>query len=197
MKRKTNTLEELLADLGREYQKTALPRDLEGKLREASSDLRAARKRKVAITRVWVWSVGSALAAMLLIGIAFLATQKKVSLEAVVDRPYTPPGELNGSRQPEPTASQAVHRRYSPSSTKFSRRPRESEAGVVASGFLALPGSEALPPPSEVSIVRVQMTKGDLRKYGFEVPPAVVAEVIHADFFLGEDGLPRAIRLVQ
>ena len=62
---------------------------------------------------------------------------------------------------------------------------------------MEVPGSEGLPAPMESSIVRVRMAKSDLRQYGFDVPPAAANDLIRADLYLGEDGLPRAIRLVR
>jgi hypothetical protein len=51
--------------------------------------------------------------------------------------------------------------------------------------------------PGDASIVRIALHKADLQQFGFQVPPASFADLIHADFLLGEDGLPRAIRLVN
>jgi hypothetical protein len=68
---------------------------------------------------------------------------------------------------------------------------------LIETGFLVIPGREGLPTPSEASIVRVQLTKGDLQWYGFQVPPSSAAEMVRADFLVGQDGLARAIRLVQ
>jgi hypothetical protein len=63
--------------------------------------------------------------------------------------------------------------------------------------FIPLPGTETLPTPVETSILRVRMSKGELRQYGFDVPPPAAAEFVAADFVVGDDGLARAVRLVQ
>jgi hypothetical protein len=63
--------------------------------------------------------------------------------------------------------------------------------------FIDLPGSETLPEPLQTSILRVRVLKGELRQFGFDVPPPAAAELIRADFVVGDDGLARAVRLVQ
>jgi hypothetical protein len=60
-----------------------------------------------------------------------------------------------------------------------------------------VPGSETLPTPVETSILRVQLQKGDLRQYGFDVPAPMDSEFVRADFVVGDDGLARAVRLVR
>src|SRR3954470_2570687 len=72
-----------------------------------------------------------------------------------------------------------------------------ADVGDRLSDFVALPGSETLPPSMETSILRVQLSKGDLRQYGFDIPSPVAAELIRADFVVGDDGLARAIRFVR
>jgi hypothetical protein len=63
--------------------------------------------------------------------------------------------------------------------------------------FMAVPGSETLPAPLETSILRVRVPKGELRQYGFDVPPPDAGEMVGADFVVGDDGLARAVRLVR
>jgi hypothetical protein len=36
-----------------------------------------------------------------------------------------------------------------------------------------------------------------LRQYGLDVPPTLAPETILAEFLVGEDGLPRAVRIVR
>lgn len=63
--------------------------------------------------------------------------------------------------------------------------------------FIMVPGTETLSAAVETSVLRVEVSKGDLRRYGFDVPPGVAAELVRADFVVGDDGLARAVRLVQ
>jgi hypothetical protein len=78
----------------------------------------------------------------------------------------------------------------------------QHRAGTVepfkpSADFVVLPASFALPPPSATTIVRLELRKSDLRQYGFDVPPPVESELVSADFVVGEDGLARAVRLIQ
>ncbi len=63
--------------------------------------------------------------------------------------------------------------------------------------FIPLPGAEALPMPLETNILRVSVPKGELRQYGFDVPPPRAAELVRADLVVGDDGFARAVRFIQ
>lgn len=63
--------------------------------------------------------------------------------------------------------------------------------------FVPLPVSEGLPPATELSVVRVTLLGSDLEQYGLEAPADAAARTMLAEFVVGEDGLPRAIRIVQ
>jgi hypothetical protein len=63
--------------------------------------------------------------------------------------------------------------------------------------FVALPVSEGLPPAAELSVVRIKLRGSDLQQYGLEAPADAVARTMLAEFVVGEDGLPRAIRIVR
>jgi hypothetical protein len=76
-------------------------------------------------------------------------------------------------------------------------RALEVAQQVPMPGFIVLPSAETLPRPREVRIWRVRIAKCELAQYGFEVPPTSAADLIYADFAVGEDGLPREIRLVR
>jgi hypothetical protein len=77
------------------------------------------------------------------------------------------------------------------------RLKRRRQSAEAARGFIALPGSETLPVPVAPHILRVRISKGELRQFGFEAPPPMMAEFVRADFMLGEDGLARAVRLID
>jgi hypothetical protein len=57
--------------------------------------------------------------------------------------------------------------------------------------------SEGLAPAAELSVVRIKLRGSDLRQYGLEAPADAVAQTMLAEFVVGEDGLPRAIRIVR
>jgi hypothetical protein len=74
---------------------------------------------------------------------------------------------------------------------------RNVAAGDSLQEFVLLPVSEGLPPPSELSVVRTQMLGSDLRQYGLEAPADAAGRPLLAEFVIGDDGLPRAIRIVH
>jgi hypothetical protein len=63
--------------------------------------------------------------------------------------------------------------------------------------FVPLPVSEGLPTAAELSVVRIRLRGSDLQQYGLETPADAVAHTVLAEFAVGEDGLPRAIRIVR
>jgi hypothetical protein len=63
--------------------------------------------------------------------------------------------------------------------------------------FLLLPGAAALPPLESGRIVRLEVPLTSLPAYGLDVVPDASPAAVHADFLIGHDGLPRAIRLAR
>jgi hypothetical protein len=63
--------------------------------------------------------------------------------------------------------------------------------------FVPLPASEGLPTAAELSIVRIRLRGSDLQQYGLQTPADDLAQTMLAEFAVGEDGLPRAIRIVR
>jgi hypothetical protein len=81
------------------------------------------------------------------------------------------------------------------------RRPVRDESVADAEqasleDFVPLPASEGLPPASAISLVRMQIEQSALQQYGLEVPAEAAPRTLLAEFVVGEDGLPRAIRII-
>ena len=64
------------------------------------------------------------------------------------------------------------------------------------SEFVMMPGAAALPPMESGSLVRMDVPVAMLPSLGVTPPPNQVASV-KADFIVAQDGLPRAVRLVD
>jgi hypothetical protein len=144
--KRSDELNQTLAELRRQHQQIEAPPFLETRLRAAA---RSARPAMVA--RHWA----RAMAAALVVSIVLWKTN-----------------------QPSPEA-------------------RGMQPAETVTEFMAVPGSETLPAPLETSILRVRVPKGELRQYGFDVPPPDAGEMVGADFVVGDDGLARAVRLVR
>jgi hypothetical protein len=74
--------------------------------------------------------------------------------------------------------------------------PVES-AAVEDSDFVPVPYGEGLSPDDPGLVVRVSLTRSALGSLGYPVDEMNGADVVQADLLVGEDGLPRAVRLVQ
>ena len=133
---------------------------------------------------------------------------------------YLPPSRLGGATpktegpQPAPPAKTAplTPRSLSPAtpptSPAPSPRPRKPQTTAaiasdrpsapipVMSEFVALPEAFALPALESARIVRMDVPVTALPSYGIE-PSNDVTGPVQADFLIGQDGLPRAIRLAS
>ena len=67
----------------------------------------------------------------------------------------------------------------------------------ATSDFVPVPYGEDLSPDDSGLVVRVSMTRSALGSLGYPVDELDAGDVIQADLLVGEDGLPRAVRLVQ
>jgi len=71
-----------------------------------------------------------------------------------------------------------------------------SEA-FVASDFVAVPYTAGISPDDPGMVVRVQLTRASLSELGYPIAETPDEELILADVLVGEDGWPRAVKLVQ
>lgn len=76
------------------------------------------------------------------------------------------------------------------------RVERALPAPIHPSGFIEVPGASALPPLESGSIIRVSVPVASLPQYGLPVPDTATLTV-EAEFLVAQDGVPRAIRLVN
>jgi hypothetical protein len=198
MTRRGDELNEVLKELRREHQEITAPESLEARLRAAARAARPVEVTRAPVVSFWNWRRGWAMAAVVLLGVGLMIWGMGRSTHAPVQQAVR---ETDSNRAPVEQAQDVTVADVRPVDHDFSedvgRSAERRRRGEGVTAFMEVPGSEGLPAPMESSIVRVRMAKGDLRQYGFDVPPAAAGEVIHADLYLGEDGLPRAIRLVR
>ena len=67
----------------------------------------------------------------------------------------------------------------------------------TTAGFYPLPDADGLPPVESAMVVRVQMPMASLELIGFPINQDRVADRVEAEVLLGQDGLARAVRLVE
>ena len=65
------------------------------------------------------------------------------------------------------------------------------------SDFIALPYAQSEVPLEQPVIVRVQIPVSELGAMGMPVAPATIEKRVSADLLVGQDGVARAVRLVQ
>lgn len=118
--------------------------------------------------RVRLWLKWSAAAAVLLVALG----------SAELLRSHRPPAA--------PTAAAAI----APTSGEFDGLPLDS------SGFMAVPYAPPLAAGELVSVVRTELRPSALARMGIYIDPGYSAD-IPADLVIGDDGLPRAVRLVE
>jgi hypothetical protein len=84
-------------------------------------------------------------------------------------------------------------------STLYKRPNAPPRADVVynAAGFIPLPYSQSGVPIESVIVVRVAVTPAQLSSMGVAVPAAASSARVKADILVGQDGVARAVRLVE
>jgi len=74
---------------------------------------------------------------------------------------------------------------------------RPAEYVYSAPGFVALPYAESGVPLESVVVIRVRMRPAELSSMGVAVPAAAETAQFTADLLVGQDGVARAVRLVE
>ena len=185
-------LDEILAEIRRDHRKIGAPDSLEYSLSAAAARKKiAGRAPRLRFT--WAWAVALIILAALA-GLAWRTqyrhlpqTQQARSAPPPRVEAMVPPAQI---AEPRPlrkmAASRAPHRNRSP-----------QHAVWTVDEFVSLPASEGLPPAAELSVVRMKVRGSDLQQYGLQAPADAIARTMMAEFVVGEDGLPRAIRIVR
>ncbi len=195
-------LDEILAEMGREHRAMGAPDSLEPVLRAAAVGRRYAGG-KPGLRLIWTWAA----VATLLAAVAGLIWETRRGHELQNQQVRTVP--MPQVRH-EPTIASAAVAGPVSVHTNGARTGRTGggRGGVRDSSakqatwssldeFVALPVSEGLPRAGELSVVRMELRGSDLQQYGLQAPPDAVARTMLAEFVVGEDGLPRAIRIVR
>jgi Putative zinc-finger len=94
---------------------------------------------------------------------------------------------------PAPPTAAAIP---SPAPVTKPPRPRRPARVIHPEGFIPLPASAGLPAFESGEIVRMEVPLTWLSTYGVQVSPDLGNRPVQADLLVGQDGHPRAIRLV-
>jgi len=189
--------------------------DLEQRLMRAFAELHPAHAAPARPATMHRW-LAAAAAAVVIVGAGALGVVLLREPEQVTPRskglgqqsPRVPSsipggnqaGNANGSN-PQVAAPVVAHdvtpQRVDPKPPRPPRR-RTADAPEAATmeGFVALPAAAGLPDLESGRIIRIDVPVASLPAYGVEVIPDLRRSEVEADLLVGQDGQPRAIRLV-
>jgi hypothetical protein len=197
-------LDEVLEELRREHQAIGAPDSLQRVL-YAAAETRKAAIGKPRMQFPWAWAAAAILLAVAAVaGVIWRSlqthqpqTQQAHSLPA----PRVSPEPLHSSpvtahQSVESKAEQVRDAVKARAPLHHSSAP-EAQTSSSLDVFVPLPASEGLPTAAELSIVRIRLRESDLQQYGLQTPADAQAKTMLAEFAVGEDGLPRAIRIVR
>jgi hypothetical protein len=127
---------------------------------------------------------------------------REAALMAAFDAAFAPPrGTRHGYWPMAALAAAAavliaVALPLSPAGRRGSIPPSSSRDVQPATDFVLVPGAASLPPMESGTLVRVDLPVSVLPSLGV-TPPATGHATVKADLVVGQDGLTRAVRLVN
>ena len=202
-------LDEVLEELGREHRAIDAPDSLQRVL-YAAAESRKSAVGKPRMQFPWGWAAVAVLLAVVTVAGAVwrslqtrpLHTEQTQTKQAHSQpAPKVSPGPLHSSPV---IARQSVEPKTEPVREAVKARgplryssPPYAPTRSSLDAFVPLPASEGLPIAAELSIVRIRLRGSDLQQYGLQTPADALAQTMLAEFAVGEDGLPRAIRIVR
>jgi hypothetical protein len=183
----------LLQELASEMESTEQPPvKLEGTLRAAFRRRRGSRLRR----RVAAAGLIAASIVILVLATRFAGNREAAPAPKVASAPMP---ELVTA--PAPTAPEAApQRRSEVRVARTTRRPAKVEKQrkpEVATDFIPVAGGNILGSLDRGYLVRVELPRTALRRFGLPMNEDRAVERVTADVLVGEDGLARAIRFVQ
>ncbi len=196
-------LDEILAEIGREHRAIGAPNKLEAVLCAAASG----NKRATATsgTRLaWAWAAVLLVAALVGAGVLWQTRmshrsqmqQARSEPKPQQDVASTQASTINRDTQGVPIkAAQVRNAERKPARTREAAFHRKTWNSLDE--FVPLPASEGLPTAAELRVVRMKLRGSDLQQYGLQTPADAAARTMLAEFVVGEDGLPRAIRILR
>jgi hypothetical protein len=147
-----------------------------------------------------VWTRWAAIAAALLLVVVGIARWRAGARPSVPESAALAPAS-EASRLVPPATRPAADRQSVPIRTAAAQpsraRPGRGSAATRAAAFVALPGAASLPQFESGSIVRMELPLSSLAAYGVDISGAAGTAPVETDVLVGQDGEPRAIRLVS
>jgi hypothetical protein len=197
-------LDELLEELGQEHRAIDAPDSLQRVL-YAAAESRKSALGKPRMQFPWAWAaVAILLAVAAVTGVIWRSlpphhpqAQQAHSLPASQVSPEPLQSSPITSRQSVEPKVKPVREAVRARAPLRHSSPPDAPTLSSLDAFVPLPASEGLPAAAALSIVRIRLRGSDLQQYGLQTPADALAQTMLAEFAVGEDGLPRAIRIVR
>ncbi|HET8547318.1 MAG TPA: hypothetical protein VFL57_04905 [Bryobacteraceae bacterium] len=160
------------------------------------------------VRRLWRWAVAACLAMLSIVGAWRLLRPEQPSV-AIADPPRPPAPPASSPRVAREaqvaaashTGTGKLNRAHKRATERTAmQRPRRKPATAepeTTAAFVPLPFAPPLTPAEDQQVVRVRMPRGAMRQFGMFVREDRVRDPVQADFLLGQDGIARAVRLVN
>ena len=109
----------------------------------------------------------------------------------------TPPAvsERSRSRESNPACGERAHDHASRTANPRAASPRSRRRSRTVE-FVRIPSALGLPELESGTVLRMELPLTALPEYGLDIAPDAMRTSVEADVLVGQDGQPRAIRLV-
>jgi len=146
--------------------------------------------------RSW-WVLASAAALLLSASVAWyvLATRQGTAPPSAAARVADPPSPAPLAANVAPPIPSAKLFAVAAPPHRRPRHPDPVDEARLFSDFIALPEASALPDFESGRILRIEVPVSMLPAYGLHMVSQAAPAAVEADLLVGQDGLPRAIRL--
>jgi hypothetical protein len=181
-----NQLDQALEALRQEHRSLQPPPALEASLLKQAE---LTRPRPTHTLRNWSLALAAAAALVVAVVLLYPRSSHPVTQTQTIPPPQPP----KAMQAPTPIATAAQDAAPHPQTKHRPATPRRQN---TSNDFVPLPAGMGLPEPQQAMLIRTRIDTSSLRNYGLASPPAGAPPTILAEFLVGEDGLPRAIRLV-
>ena len=175
---------------------------MEDRLTEAFAHRSASAPQRSSSHAWWHWMAAAAVV-FLAAAITFSVPSSRYGLAVPktdpprpVSQPGPPPDEPSRVTAPAPPVTPRLAPGVKPLPARPAVRPAQP-ATPASSEFVALPAAFALPELESGRIVRMEVPLAMLPAYGLEFVPDATPSAVQAEFLIGQDGVPRAIRLAS
>jgi hypothetical protein len=145
--------------------------------------------------RIVRFAAAGAIAATLLLAALLVFSPRRTQRPQVVQSPAQPQPQVVQDQSATTSAGPQKKQQYAV--VRGDRQVASFEQDAQGSAFIPLPAYDAATAGTDVRVVRMEVTGSDLMMVGAPVSAELADNRVLADFVVGSDGTPYAVRLVQ